>query len=71
MTDRIYILNCAAIFSLLSQCTVDVFSVFPFFSYILERRIPNPAYPGRCDGGQVVFLSATQAPHQIVVFSKI
>lgn len=71
MTDRIYIQNCAAIFSRLTQYTVDVFSVFSFFSYNLERRIPNPAYPGRCDGGQVVFLSATQAPHQIVVFSKV
>lgn len=37
----------------------------------MERLIPNPAYPDRRDGGQVVFLSATQAPHQIVVFSKI
>ena len=73
MTDRVYIQNCAAVSTLLTQCTTDVFGVFffLFFLTILEQQIPNPAYPGRCDGGQVVFLSATQAPHQIVVFSKI
>lgn len=37
----------------------------------LEWRIPNPAYVGRCDGGHAVSVSATQAPNQIVVFSKI
>lgn len=39
MSDRIYIQNCAAPFSLLTQCSVDEFRIFfPFFSYNADSK---------------------------------